>query len=119
MVTALIALLFVVGILLGILALQPRPQHAPVFAPNRAEVLARQHVLYQDLRHQRQFRPLGSTPALPVWRPPTDVLATSISTAPTRGSRATSSSTCIATVRPTARPRFPAGTPEGTPPRSR
>lgn len=83
MVTALIVLLFVVGILLGILALQPRPQHAPVFAPNRAEVLARQHVLYQDLRHQRQFRPLGSTPALPVWRPPTDVLATSISTAPT------------------------------------
>lgn len=74
MVTALIALLFVVGILLGILALQPRPQHAPVFAPNRAEVLARQHVLYQDLRHQRQFRPLGSTPALPMWNPPTGAL---------------------------------------------
>lgn len=74
MVTALIALLFVVGILLGILALQPRAEHAPVFADNRSEVLARQHVLYQDLRHQRQFRPLGSTPALPTWQPPATLL---------------------------------------------
>jgi len=74
MITALIALLFLVGILLGILALQPRAEHAPVFAHNRAEVLARQHVLYQDLRHQRQFRPLGSTPALPAWRPPAELL---------------------------------------------
>ncbi len=73
MVTVLIALLFLVGILLGIIALEPRAEHAPVFAENRPEVLARQHVLYQDLRHQRQYRPLGSTPALPTWRPPADL----------------------------------------------